>query len=450
LADIKVKRGYDVLMVGAPDRTLTEAPRPSVVAVRPNEFRGIRAKLLVKERDRVSCGQSLFHDRDRTEIPFVSPGGGEVIEVRYGPRRVCEEIFIGLDDQESWVEHTSRTPEEARELDRARIVEALVEGGLWTSLLTRPYSVIPSRARTPAAIFISASDSSPLPFDASFSLSGRDDDFQLGIDLLGRLTDGKVHLCLEKDMAPSTAFNNVSNCERHRFSGPYPSGQIEVQIHHLMPHRKGQEVWFVDAQDVAGIGEFFRTGRYPVSRVVAIGGEGATVRKHFVTRRGVTADHLDPGASPALNRFVSGNVLSGRRISSSSGLGHYDSKFCVVPEGDQPELIGWMLPGFRKMSRYRAYASALVPPSQPHVTTALGGGVRAHVATGIHEDVCAVDILPGYLMRALVVNDFEEAESLGLADCAECGLCTYVDPSKIEFGEIIQNGIEEFLKEGEG
>ena len=76
-----------------------------------------------------------------------------------------------------------------------------------------------------------------------------------------------------------------------------------------------------------------------------------------------------------------------------------------------------------------------------------GGGVRAHVATGIYEDVCGVDILPAYLMKSIVVKDIEEQEKLGIMDCAECGLCTHVCPSKIEFGEIIREGIEEFLRE---
>ena len=115
-----------------------------------------------------------------------------------------------------------------------------------------------------------------------------------------------------------------------------------------------------------------------------------------------------------------------------------------------PEFVGWMKPGFGKISRYRAYESAMAPPKEPRMTANLGGGVRAHVASGIYEEVCGVDILPSYLMKSALARDFEEMEALGIHDCAECGLCTYVCPSKIEFGEIIADGIEEFLKEEEG
>ena len=117
-----------------------------------------------------------------------------------------------------------------------------------------------------------ASDSSPLAFHPSLALDGREKDFQLGIDLLGKLTEGPVHLCTLKHADSCPAFDEATGVERQRFEGPYPAGQIEVQIHHVLPHKKGRQVWFVDGQDVAAIGELFRTGRYSVERVVAVGG----------------------------------------------------------------------------------------------------------------------------------------------------------------------------------
>lgn len=451
MSEYKIKRGYDVPMIGAAERVVEDAGSPAIVSIRPDDFRAVKPKILVQDGDKVQAGQPLLVDRLRPEIAVPSPGGGEVIEVRYGRRRRCQEIFVKLDAPESWVERRKWSPDEVRRLSRAQVVEALLDGGLWCSLRQRPFSLIPDPESVPEAVFIAASDSGPLPFDPSLALDGREADFQLGVDLLAKLTEGKVHLCLSKKGGPSRAFAEVTGCEKHAFSGPYPSGLIEAQIHHVLPHRKGRVVWYIDCQDVAGVGELFRTGRYPVTRVVAVGGEGADARKHFRTRRGVSADFLLEGSShPARNRFVSGGVLTGVAVGCESGLGFYDNKFSVFPEGDEAEFIGWMKPGFGKVSRFRAYASALVPPRAPSLTANLGGGVRAHVATGIYEDVCAVDILPAYLMKAVLAGDLEEMDALGLHDCAECGLCTFVCPSKIEFGEIIARGIEEFLKEEEG
>ena len=447
MADFKVKRGYDVPLVGTPERTVADVATPSTVSVRPPEFRAVKPKVLVSEGDAVAIGQPLFVDRARPKVRFVSPGAGEVVEVRYGPRRVCEQIFVRV-ASDRWIEHPALAADEIRTWDRARVTQALLDAGLWASLRRRPFSTIPNPGSVPAGIFVGAGDSSPLACEPSLGIVGRESDFQLGIDVLEKLTDGKVHLSLYEG-GDNDAFRAVANCEKHTSRGPYPAGQVEVHIHYVMPYKKGREVWFLDCQDVAAIGETLRTGKYSVSRVVAVGGENATRRTHFRTRRGVSLEHLDPGASPAHSRVVSGNVLAGARISTACCLGHYDTKFSVIPEVEDPEFIGWMLPGFDKVSRYRAYASAIVAPKQPHITTAVGGGVRAHVATGIYEDVCAVDILPSYLMKAILANEVEEAESLGLQDCVECGLCTYVCPSKIEFGEIFREGIEEYLQEEE-
>jgi Na+-transporting NADH:ubiquinone oxidoreductase subunit A len=344
------------------------------------------------------------------------------------------------------VEHKSYAPADARQLTRAQIVEILLDSGLWPSLRQRPFSVIPNPDSSPEAIFVGASDNDPLPFDYGLALEAREEDFQLGIDLLGKLTDGKVHVGTMKGAVPA-AVSQARNCEKHTFSGAYPAGMAATQIHSVLPHRKGRVVWYVDAQDCADIGEVVRAGRYPVARVVAVGGEGAVDARHFRTRRGVTPSHLDPKASPAHNRFVSGGPFTGTTVSSDGGLGLYDCKFCVLPEGDEPAFVGWMLPGEDRQSRFRAFASALLPPRAQHLTTNLGGGVRAHVATGVYEDVCAVDILPAYLMKSILAHDIEEMESLGISDCVECGLCTHVCPSKIEFSEIIEDGIREILRE---
>ncbi|GJM44045.1 MAG: Na(+)-translocating NADH-quinone reductase subunit A [Gemmatimonadota bacterium] len=446
MSDYRMKRGYDVPMLGRAEGPIVDAARPKRVGVRPTEFRFVKPKLMVKEGETVSAGQPLFRDRKRAEIRVVAPAGGVVSEIRFGRRKVCQEIFIDVAEQEPVVEHSTYSPDEARQLTRAQIVEILLDSGLWPSLRRRPFSVIPDPERVPEAIFIGAADNDPLPFDYSIALAGREEDFQLGVDLLGKLTEGKVHACTLKGSVPG-AISQARNCEKHTFSGPYPAGKIEAQIHYVLPHKKGREVWYLDAQDCADIGEVVRAGRYPVARVVAVAGEGAVRAQYFRTRRAVSAAHLDPDASPASNRFVSGGPLTGVRVSSDCGLGLYDCKFSVIPEGDHPEFVGWMLPGFHKLSRYRAYASAMMPTKAQHLDTNLGGGVRAHVATGIYEDVCGMDILPGYLMKSVLVEDFEESDSLGLADCAECGLCTHVCPSKIEFGEIISKGIVAHLRE---
>jgi Na+-transporting NADH:ubiquinone oxidoreductase subunit A len=41
-------------------------------------------------------------------------------------------------------------------------------------------------------------------------------------------------------------------------------------------------------------------------------------------------------------------------------------------------------------------------------------------------------------LKAILVDEVEEYLAHGLLDCVECGLCTYVCPSKIELAETFQ------------
>lgn len=67
------------------------------------------------------------------------------------------------------------------------------------------------------------------------------------------------------------------------------------------------------------------------------------------------------------------------------------------------------------------------------------GEERSCINCGACADVCAVDILPQFMYKSLLAGEIEEALSHGLLDCVECGLCTYVCPSKIELSTTFIN-----------
>ncbi|MDP6461858.1 MAG: NADH:ubiquinone reductase (Na(+)-transporting) subunit A [Gemmatimonadota bacterium] len=450
MSSFKISRGYDIPVPGAASRKLVAAPPARTVALRPGDFRGVKPRLLVHEGDRVSAGTPLFADKERPEIVFGSPGGGEVVEIRRGKRRLLLEIVVKLDAEEPFAEGPGATPAQMESLTREQIVDRLLGAGLWPVFRQRPFSNIPDPAVDPAGIFVSASDTSPLPHDPNLALVDREEDFRLGLGVLRKLTSGQVHVGLHsRTRASGSALANLAAVSTHTFDGPHPSGQAEVQIHHALPHKPGQVVWYLDAQDVAAVGECLRSGRYPVTRVIAVGGEGAENRVHYRTRRGVPATLLTGTDSTAHGfRTVSGTLLSGSEVTPGAAVGFHDATLCVIPEGTEPEFAGWMKPGFSKVSRFRAYASALVRSGPGSINTNLGGGVRAHVMTGVHEDVCATGLYPAQLMKSVLAEDVEETMKLGLLDCAECGLCTFVCPSKIEFGRILGQAIEECMREG--
>ena len=92
-------------------------------------------------------------------------------------------------------------------------------------LRQRPYNKIAYPADVPRDIFISAMDTAPLAADPEYILQGEDDFLQVGIDILAKLTDGKVHLSASaNDSSGSQIFKSLKNVELHHFKGPHPAG----------------------------------------------------------------------------------------------------------------------------------------------------------------------------------------------------------------------------------
>ena len=81
--------------------------------------------------------------------------------------------------------------------------------------------------------------------------------------------------------------------------------------------------------------------------------------------------------------------------------------------------------------------------------TNLNGGQRAFVVTGLYEKVVPMDIYPVYLLKAILAEDIDKMEQLGIYEVIEedFALCEYVCPSKIDVQNIISKGIDLMIKE---
>jgi len=152
-------------------------------------------------------------------------------------------------------------------------------------------------------------------------------------------------------------------------------------------------------------------------------------------------------------RVISGSVLTGRTATAPHNfLGRYHLQISAIEEGHHRELFGWTTPGFNKYSVTRALASFWLSGSKRRFdfTTSTEGGKRAMVPIGVYEKVMPLDILPTFLLRALIVGDTEQAQSLGCLELDEddVALCTFVCPSKYEYGPILRKNLTQIEIEG--
>ena len=443
----KITRGFDLRLAGAPAETLVDAPEPRHVAVETAEFSGIKPKVLVKEGDRVVTGQPIFLDKLDREVVFCSPATGTVEAIVYGERRYLQRVIIATDGGEE--EFAAAIKADG---DRIALRLALKNAGLWHVFQQRPIGKMPRGDDDPTVIFVNGMDTAPLAADPAFAVQGRKAQLQRGLDLLRQLTDGKVYLALRAAGSNQSDLRDLGGVEVHDFDGPHPAGLVGTHISRIRPLRTGESAWCVRLQDVVRLGEWAESGRYPAKTVVAVAGSAAPARQYYRVRHGAPVSSFNGGAAIGGDvRVICGTVLDGRAIAADGALGFRTTTLTVIPEGtDERDMFGWALPQFGKLSFHRSVFSWLLPKKEYVLDARLNGGARPIVNIGAWESVTPLDIHPSYLVRAIQAGDLDEAIKLGLLEVTEedVALCTFVDPCKIDVGEVIRTGLDMYEKEG--
>lgn len=443
---IKIKKGLNINLVGEAEKTIKELSTDHY-AIKPTDFVGVFPKILVKEGDAVKAGSPLFIDKHRENITFTSPVSGKIKEIKRGAKRVLLEIKIESDGKDESIDFGAGDP---LKLKREDIVGKLLQSGVWPFIRQRPYSVIANPADDPKAIFISTFDTSPLAPDNDLIVHGQGDVFQKGIDALSQLTSGKVHLNIDANATHSKVFTNSKRVQINEFSGPHPAGNVGVQISRLNPINKGDVVWYLYPQDVLTIGRLFVDGKFDSTRIIALTGSEVLRPAYFKTKIGVKIETLVKNNTTDVNkRYISGNVLTGKKVDLDGFAGFYSTHVTVIPEGDYFEFLGWGLPGFDKFSVSRSYPAFLFKNRKYRLDTNYHGGERAFVMTGQYEKVFPFDIYPMQLLKAIMVEDIDLMENLGIyeVDEEDFALCEVVDTSKTEIQVLVRKGLDLIRKE---
>ena len=444
---VKLKRGLDIKISGHAEKKLVTDIMSNLYGIKPVDFPGLTPKLDVRAGDKVMAGTPVFHDKIRPEVLFTSPVSGKVMAVVRGDRRKLLEIVIEKEGDEN-IQFEKSDP---AKLSREKVKEALLSSGLWPSIRQRPYHIIANPADVPKAIFISGFDTSPLAPDYNFIMDNSPSSFfSKGIVALKKLTDGKINLVLKGKEESSETLKNTADVEIHRFSGPHPAGNVGVHIHHIDPINKGEIIWIVNLQDVLSIGRLFEEGIYKPEKIIALTGSEVINRQYYKILSGASiAPVVKNNVKEGNLRYISGNVLTGSKIEPEGFVGYYDSHVTVIPEGDYYEFFGWAKPGADKFSFSKTFLSSLLPQKSYRLDTNFHGGERAFVLTGIYEKVLPMDVYPMQLLKAILVNDIDGMENLGIYEVAEedLALCEFICPSKTEIQSIVRQGLDTMVKE---
>lgn len=444
--DIRIKKGLDINLVGAAEKSTAKAIKSNTYAINPDDFHGIIPKIVAKVGTEVKAGSPLFYSKANNQILFNSPVSGEVVEIVRGAKRKILFFKVLADGQQQFHDFGAK---DVNALNGDQIKSHLLASGCWPFVKQRPYDVIANPDVAPKAIFISGYNSAPLAADLDYVLAGKEQELEVAVTALSKLTSGKVHVSVQNQGSPLA---KVSNAEIHNLSGPHPVGNVSTQIAKVDPINKGEVVWTIAAQDLVIIGELLLTGKYNATRKVALVGSSVKSPKYYETILGaeVSTFVYDAGVEGDNVRMINGNVLSGTTVAPDGYLGSYVNTFSIIPEGDDYEFFGWNKPVFDKISYSRALTfSWLFPKKKYSLDTNTNGEHRAFVVTGNYEEVFPLDIYPMQLLKSFTYKDLDEMEKLGAYEVApeDFALTEFVCVSKQNHQEIVREGLDLMLKE---
>ena len=443
--DIRIKKGLDIKLVGQAEETTITPPLTSVYALKPEDFHKITPRLIAKQGTEIKAGQAIFHSKQHEEMMFPSPVSGEIIEIVRGAKRKILEIKILADKQQQFQDFGKK---DTNSLSTEDTKAHLLASGCWPFIKRRPYDVIANPNEAPKAIFISAYDSAPLAANYDYILKGKEAELQAAVTALAKLTEGKVHVGIGKNS--SSPFANLTGIEIHKVSGPHPSGNVGTQIAKIDPINKGEIVWVVTPQDLVVIGELFLTGTFNLKRTIALAGS-QFVKNHYIeVVAGASISDIVAENIKEKSRIISGNVLTGKKVSTDDYLGYYDNEITAIPEGDDYEFFGWNKPIFNKVSNSRALTFSWLTPNKKYdLNSNMNGEHRNFVLTGNYEQVFPLDIYPMQILKACLYKDLDEMEALGMYEVVpeDFALTEFVCVSKQPHQQIIREGLDLMLEE---
>ncbi len=448
----RIAKGLDLPLSGVPAAGVDAAPSPASVALLGADAIGLKPTLLVAAGDRVLRGTPLYEDKKTPGVRYTAPASGVVRAIHRGEMRAFQSLVVdvdpadGPDAQVAFARYTGAAP---GALDGEAVRDLLLESGLWTALRTRPFSRIPLPESTPHALFVTAMDTRPHAPDPAQVILPRIADFQAGLIAVSRLCPGTTYVCVAPESQIEVPADSRIVVET--FAGPHPAGTAGLHIDTLAPVALRRPAWHVGYQDVLAIGALVTRGILDVERVITLAGPGAARPRHLRTRLGAALDDLTRGElEPGTQRVISGSVLDGRTAMGEvhGYLGRYHLQVAVLPEGSERELFGWIAPGARKFSLWNVVLGAVSRRRLP-LSTTTNGGARAMVPIGAYERVMPLDLMPTFLLRALITGDIERAEELGALalDEEDLALCTFVCPGKTEYGPLLRRALEHIEKE---
>lgn len=441
---LKLKKGLKLSIAGGlGTEGAADTVEVSVVAIVPDDYQGFVPKLAAKEGDLVAVGTPLLYDKNHPGVKLVSPMAGTVKAVVRGDRRKILRVEVEAGAGADAIKWNKAT-------EAVGIRALLADSGLLALMRQRPFDIVPNPDDKVRDIFVTAYNTAPLAaspkaFDTLFNK----EDYEAGVAALAKVTEGKVYFSHGSDWH----LGDLKDAENVEVDGLHPAGNAGVQAANIRPVNKGETIWTLDLATLGRIGKLMRTGVLENRTVVALVGPEIEKPMLLNTVIGAPVEALLKGRIKNVahnQRIISGNVLTGEAVDAKEGYLHYPyNQITVIAEGDDVnEFMGWASFAPSKMSESPTFPGHFLKRLfKPDAR--LNGSRRAMIVSGQYESMMPMDVMPEYLIKAILAKNIEDMEKLGIYEVApeDFAAAEYADTSKIPLQQIVREGLDYLRKE---
>jgi Na+-transporting NADH:ubiquinone oxidoreductase subunit A len=437
---IKITKGFNQKLVGAPNLSIIQAQVPKTVGVSALDIPYIRPKLLVKENDLVQTGTPLFYDKRDKSIQYLSPGTGKVILIRYGDRRRLLEVVIELEKYDNPIKFKPILQHELKHQTRKELAKHLKTGGLWQCLRQLPFNDTANENHKPKIIIVSLNSNDIFSPDPGLMVKNKLEQFEYGLEILKLFSPSIVVTSRQSSLR---RLGDIKKHITHIVQDTYPAWNPSIVLYHIKKKSDENSAWYVELDHLIKMAQFLLTGHYPVEKLVTVSQPQVTT-PHILTRQGAPISSF-VNLNDSDNLITTGQ-FNGRQVFLNDHLGFFENTLNILKNAGGDKMFGFAHPGFNTPTVSNTFISRILN-RHLEVDCTLHGEERACINCSYCEDICPNDIMPNFIMKSLYSDEIEEALELGLLDCSKCGLCSYACPSKIELKEILSKGIDAYYKD---
>jgi len=437
---LSISKGLKIKFHGMPESSLIKISPQKTIGLSAQDIPYIRPKLLVKEKQHVKTGSPLFCDKRDKTIQYVSPATGTIQKIVFGPRRKLLEVVIQFDLQDDYVLFEAISRSHLETMPKGKLISQLKEGGLWQCFRQFPAKDTADADHNPPMIIVSLNGNdlfSPYP---EVILDQQMEHFEYGLDILKKFSNRIIVAVNEKHY---DKLGQIQKWISHTVPDMYPSWDPGVILYHIKESSEDNLSWCISLDHLIMMAKFISSGQYPVDKIMTLT-KPNSINSHILTRQGVSINALLQTVHS--EQSMTTGHFNGRIVTPNTHVGFFENTINIIPAQDKEKLFGFILPGLQTPSVSNTFLSRL-KDTVFQMDATLHGEKRACINCSYCENICPNDLLPHFVMKAVVNENIEEALQLGLLDCCQCGLCSYTCPSKIELTTIFSNAIDSYYKD---